>query len=201
MSDATDKFNGCGVGAIDTSSLEDIKRTGCIAVDDFYEAETFECLKCPSDLLSQEFYISVGVAFGNLCEVIANFLEDHFTTLNIDLGELTYSFLVCEKGNLRGACGYESFNGDGKYKFKLYINPLTLSIDNDLLHNFTMLWNIATHEMAHTFLHALNAEMYHVNKNYHCPEFFDIVSTIDEFFYDRENLMYQSWDYAKKYRN
>jgi len=190
----------CGVPSIDISQKDAVKkRTGCIEINDFYSADTFECLKCPNDLLTQEFYTSVGVAFHNCCELIANFIEDKFGEIyDIKLGELTYAFIVCKEGSLRGACGYESFNDDGNYRFKLYINPLIADIKNTNLHNFTMILNIAIHEMTHTYLHMLCPEMYHVKLNHHCPEFFEILTIIDEFFYDRVSLMNEVWDYALK---
>jgi hypothetical protein len=179
----------CGVASLAERDIRELNTIATRSMGEIFDEESFECLFCPQNLLKNEFYQRVGFLFGNLCDMFSNYLKNHYY---MNIPTFVYSFLVCEDGNIRGGCGAERLT-DAINRFKLYINPLFCNESEDDLLTFVKIMNIANHEVCHVFLHHVDPIKYDVKLNYHGPEFFQIFSEIDEFFYDKKLLMQSLW--------
>jgi hypothetical protein len=125
--------------------------------------------------------------------------------MSANLITLKFGFIISngEEAAIRGACGCDSHNDEELVKNKelcrldnmvytLFINPLQIPLTPDI-RSFAYIFRIAKHEMVHLLLCTYDPVKYSLSENVHDAEFVDILSQVDDHFYDRKLLMKKVW--------
>lgn len=176
----------CGISVFGNG---DIERLNKLAIVEIFDEEQFECIKCPQNLLSMDFYRNIGITFGKLCQLYVNYAEDLLQLSK--KSTLSFAFLVDVDMIQEGGCGLEGDQNTDH--FKLYINPLICDPEEEGLSAFSKVLIIAQHEAVHVILHQINSAAYNILDNYHGEDFFRIYHILDQVFYDREHLKKTFW--------
>jgi len=127
--------------------------------------------------------------YATSCYLIAEYFKKEYEFIDqyMDGKQILFGIFQNDKDSdtmYRGFCGWE----DELNAYRMYIN-LDLIPYFPASKTFTYIFDIAKHEAAHMFLHAYDPKVFALENNVHSEEFIEIISDVDNYFYNKNHLL------------